>query len=123
MAEEELAEVVCTRVCAYHRPGKDEPDRCGGFERLRGLEAEGLLGQGLGAALADCPAGRLAHDRLLARTVCPSCAFRIADCDFRDPDGPPDAPPCGGLRALDRLLELGLLAPGALSARPRRRRT
>jgi len=113
---EDLAAVLCARACDYYRPGKPEPDRCGGFECLRALAASDRLPEGWPEVLGSPTREPLAHDRFLAEAVCSACAFRPADCDYRDPDGPPDAPPCGGLRALDRMLGLGFLAAAALAA-------
>ncbi|MBI5017856.1 MAG: hypothetical protein HZB55_20480 [Deltaproteobacteria bacterium] len=113
--EAPLIERVCTACCDYYKPGKAEPERCGGFRRLATELTAGRLRPSWEAALQDPPGPELSFDRLLDQAVCQVCPFRAADCDYRDPDGPADATPCGGLRALDRLLARGLLRAADLS--------
>lgn len=104
--ERGLVEVVCGRHCSYFKPWKVEEERCGGFEWLRRRRDRGLLPDLDGLPRVEA---RPAHDARLAQTVCAACPFRASDCDYRDPAGPDDAAPCGGLLAIDALLEIGLL--------------
>lgn len=99
-----LVAAVCAALCDYYKPGKIEPERCGGYRWLAEALAACRLAPDWGAALKEPSGAALEHDRALGEAVCAACPFRAADCDYRDPAPPAGATPCGGLRALDRLL-------------------
>ncbi len=102
-----MRQIICPRLCRYHKPGQEETPGCGGLEwllerpefypaveRLEPQEHEPLFGLD-----PDDP-------RLMA--ICRGCDFLVDGCDFRDPAvDPADCAPCGGLRAIAGLLARG----------------
>jgi hypothetical protein len=113
-ARRRLVEVLCRPHCAFFKPWKIEEERCAGYEWFLDRAAEWAGGL---EALEPLAGSRveLRHDSLLEETLCSSCPFREADCDFRDPHGPEGAVPCGGVVAVDALLIRGELRPVELS--------
>lgn len=111
-----LSALLCRPHCAFFKPWKTETERCAGYEFFQTRGREGLSDLGRLAPLVASRAG-LSHDPLLAERVCAACAFREEDCDFRDPKGPADARPCGGLIAADALLSMGWLKSADLDPR------
>ncbi len=108
--KEELIPLVCEPWCAYFKPDRVDPDEeCGGLTAVRELiplspdlmEVAGREAKGK----TDQPDAVSA----VAQALCPACPYRANDCDFADPDGPVDAPPCGGLRWLADLLDRGVI--------------
>ncbi len=104
-----MRELICPRLCRYHKPDKPEEVGCGGVLWLEARShLEGAVaklppqpGRGLYGLDADDP-------RLLA--VCRACPYRAEGCDFRDPGVPPEAcEPCGGLKAVAGLLATGVI--------------
>ena len=102
-----MRDIICPRLCRYHKPGKIEDPGCGGLEWLltRPALAEAVR------RVAKTPGDLLhgldpADPRLL--TVCGLCDFQVDGCDFRDPQVPRDqCEPCGGLQAVAALLAAG----------------
>ena len=106
---------LCAPLCRYFKPWKVEDERCGGWEWLQRNAIAGRLPEGWRGALQACARpGTLGCDELLNRAVCADCAFRIDGCDYRDPSGPSDAQPCGGVWAIDLLLAAGVLSDADL---------
>jgi radical SAM protein with 4Fe4S-binding SPASM domain len=111
--KEKLIDMVCRPWCAYFKPDRIDPDEeCGPLAVIRDLiDARPELADDSG------PRERSSAEALTdtAAAVCPACPYRAADCDFADPDGPPDAPPCGGLAWLAGRLQAGALDPDRLA--------
>lgn len=114
-----LAEVLCRRHCVFFKPWKREEERCGGYAWLFCRAGDHGVGIEAVASLTTRAQVGLVYDALLGATICADCAFRAADCDFRDPNGPVDSVPCGGVLAIDALLEAGHLEPTDLEAKHR----
>jgi hypothetical protein len=53
-------------------------------------------------------------DPLLFELICRRCPFVIDGCDFRLPEPPEDAVPCGGFRLLAFLYSAGMISAEAL---------
>ena len=98
MEKNDLQALLCSRLCNYYKPGKDEKLGCQGFlvtaelikkhKNLRLPEASGI------------PAPDIQDD--LIRHVCGVCPFHEHDCDFYEHrEG---VSPCGGLIFLGMLL-------------------
>lgn len=104
MKEAGLKADLCSRYCAYFRPGKDEALSCKGYlvveklvadrrqipfdrdKRMPGTEAAGIL----------------------VRSLCASCSFSEDGCDFAA--GVENALPCGGFIFLGQLLECQIIS-------------
>ena len=102
----ELAPLVCEPWCHFSKPDKIDPDeKCGGLIVVAELfrqepETEGPLEE----LRADDEPGSKVVGRV-AELMCRACPFRAEDCDFADPKGPQNAPPCGGLLLLAAAIE------------------
>ncbi|MBU0514980.1 MAG: hypothetical protein KJ621_09430, partial [Proteobacteria bacterium] len=103
-----LIPVVCRPWCDYFKPDQVDPDEeCGGLMAVRELLRlkPDLIEPGPSEVpvKGDAPDARSAA----ARALCPACPYQTRDCDFVDPEGPADAPPCGGVRLLADFLDQG----------------
>ncbi len=118
--KEELIDLVCRPECAYFKPDRVKPDEeCGPLAIIRDLIASRPeLAERRGPG--NPPAGEAL--KAAAEAVCPACPYQAGDCDFADPDGPPGAPPCGGLAWLARGLQGAALDPGELARAARQLR-
>lgn len=109
-AEERLERLVCGEHCRFFKPWQGESRRCGGHawlvHRARTDTATLDALEKLRGAKASFP---LRADVLLLRTACTRCDYYPYNCRYRNPTGPTNAEPCGGLVVLDLLLDRGLL--------------
>ena len=98
-----LEKKICSKFCAYYKPGKNEELECRGFAVV-----EQLIHRGKGIAFEQYG---LKFDRTVQETLrqkmCRACAFHEQDCDFMLDQA---ATPCGGFVLLSQLLGSGVIA-------------
>jgi radical SAM protein with 4Fe4S-binding SPASM domain len=111
--KEALLDLVCRPLCAYFKPDRIDPEEeCGPLAIIRDL-IDSRPGLSARPGEANPPAkGPL---QIAAEMVCPACPYQAEDCDFADPNGPPGAPPCGGLAWLARGLQEAAIDHGELA--------
>jgi hypothetical protein len=108
---ERLERLTCAEHCRHYKPWRGEEPRCGAHQWLlqRALNVEGALDD-LEKLRGVKPAMPLRFDALFLRTVCARCDYFPSQCSYRDPAGPAEAVPCGGIIVLSFLLDRGLIS-------------
>ena len=99
MEKEALKKGLCSTLCPYYKPSKDEELACKGF-----LVIERLIRKG--KKLPFKKSGRQfdsAVEESLVRYLCSVCPFYDRDCDFFSKGE--DSQPCGGFIALEYLIK------------------
>ncbi len=116
---ERLKRLLCAEHCQFFKPWKDPQLPCGAHRVLRTLveERPDLL-EALEKLRGVRPTLPLPSDAFLARSVCTRCGYFPYRCDYRDPTGPEDALPCGGIVVMDILLSRNVLTHEELYAHP-----
>ena len=108
--EEQLERAICVEHCRYFKPWQ-EPGRCAAFGWILGrIRTDPRLREALERLRGARPIRRLRHDSVLLRSVCIRCDHYPYRCALRHPQKAGRAEPCGGLIALDMLLERGALS-------------
>ena len=120
--EERVERLLCAEHCRFFKPWHGEDRRCAAHTWLLHLA---LGNPGIIEALEKLRGARapapLQADALLLRTTCTHCDYYPYDCRYRDPARPTGAVPCGGIVALDLMLERGTIGAEDLYALPRTR--
>jgi hypothetical protein len=97
-----LEKTLCSKYCAYYKPGKNDALACRGY-----VVVERLLHEGKNVSL-DCRVREFdpVAVALIISTMCPACDFYAQDCDFMQDRA---AQPCGGFVLLAQILGSGVI--------------
>jgi hypothetical protein len=104
----EFSSIVCRPYCVFFKEGQKEDMACGAALVAVKLARRGLVSTGdlPGPPDAQSP---VRDYPILRDLVCERCPFVLDGCDFRLPERPEDAVPCGGFVLLGLLLEAGMI--------------
>jgi len=117
--EERLERLLCAEHCRFFKPWRGEERRCGAHKwLLRTVMREEQVLDDMEKLRSQNATTPLAHDALLLRTVCAKCEYYPGECGYRNPAGPGSAAPCGGMVALELLLERGTVSTEELYDQP-----
>ncbi len=112
---EQLERLVCAEHCRFFKPW-EETHRCAAYQWLdRRVQEDGDVMEHLHRLRGRRPPPVLRHDDLLSRTQCARCGYFPDGCRYRDPSRNDGPGPCGGLVAVDMLLDRDALDEGTLS--------
>jgi len=97
-----IEQALCSRFCAYYKPGKNEELACQGYavvERL--IQADRVI-----PFERDVEVPRQALNEALVQRMCMVCEFHEHDCDYMQDR---TAPACGGFVLIAQLLATNAL--------------
>lgn len=113
--KQDFSAFICGPYCVFFKEGQKEDMACGAAPAAMELIRRGLV------SIEDLP--NPPDDQYLRRDnqhlreiICRTCPFVLDGCDFRLPEAPDDAVPCGGFVLLRLLLDTGVIEPGTLRA-------
>lgn len=111
MAKRDFQEYICRPFCSFFRDGEKEELACRGALVVERLAASGVIDPSvLPGGDRKWPGISQENDALLEEMVCGRCPFRAADCDYRAPERPAYAEPCGGYILLRILRETAVIS-------------
>jgi hypothetical protein len=118
--KERLERLVCAEHCRFFKPW-EETHRCEAFHWLadRADSEESIL-DALERFRGLRRAQPLRYDGLMMRTLCTRCGYYPEECSYRDRARTRYARPCGGVVAIDVLLDHQLIDEQTLFGNGRR---